>query len=101
METNLYKQNEHIQRYLLKDHYSFIGPVDENKFEDFVKLSNKISKKSYFGTIHNVLKDKEATEAALTILGITDRRIFVVVPNSQILFHSTLEEYCKQNNIAL
>ncbi|HCC94989.1 MAG TPA: hypothetical protein DEQ26_11835 [Flavobacteriaceae bacterium] len=101
MQSDIYTINDNLQLNLKENHYSFIGPKDESIFENFIKTANQLSNKALFGNVHNVLKDSEATEKALEILGITQKRIYVVIPHPQMIFHSTVEDYCKDYGITL
>lgn len=95
-------EEQNFQRYLLANHYSFIGPDNPNLFESFIQHSNLIAPNfGLGGTIHNVLSHKNTTITALEILPQnTQLRVYIIIPNSsQILFHSSIPEYCNQNNI--
>jgi len=96
-------EEQNFQPYLLPNHYTFIGPVNQNLFEDFFRRANLIAPVVAFSrSIHHVLSNKDAVRAALPFLPANSPlRVYVVIPteNSDALFHSSIEDYCEKFNV--
>lgn len=103
MNEELFEFEEKFQPFLLKNDYTFVGPIDENLMDVFTKAANRIAPGiSLLRSIHHALSNRNATRNALLLLPQDAQlRIFVVVSNGKrnIFIHSTLEEYCIRNNI--
>ncbi|SIS68781.1 hypothetical protein SAMN05421789_104217 [Kaistella chaponensis] len=99
---NLIEEQSKFEPYLKDTDYTFIGPVDQNLFEPFMKNANLIAPiKGYSRKIKDFMSDKSAVSTALALLPIgTELRIYVIIDKSEdILFHSTIEEYCERMKI--
>ncbi len=102
MLEELSDRQERFEPYLKNGHYSFIGPVDQNLFEPFMKTVNRFAPvKSFSRSIHDVLSNKQAVQKTLGMFPDTiELRIYVVQKSdSQILLHDTIEGYCEKNNV--
>ena len=102
MNEDIFELEEKFQPFLLKNDYTFIGPTDTNLMPDFMKVANKIAPTIVISRlIHHALSNKNAIKNAILTLPLnTELRIYVVVSNGhRNLIHSTIEEYCKRNNI--
>ena len=103
MNEELFKLEERFQPFLLRNDYTFVGPIDENLMKIFNKAANRIAPRvALLRSVHHVLSNRNATKNALLLLPQdTQLRIFVVLSNGKrnLFLHSTLEEYCRRNNI--
>jgi hypothetical protein len=95
---------ERLEPHLRPGIYSFIGPVNQNLFEPFMRTANNIAPVVAFSrSIHHVLSNKQAVQKALSILSANEPlRIYIVHSKYEdTLFHETVEEYCEAHNIDL
>jgi hypothetical protein len=102
MLEELLNEEQKFQPYLLKGHYTFIGPENQNLLGKFIEQANLLAPIIAISrTVHHALSHKNSTINALQVLPPkTKLRIYIVIPTtSPILFHSNIEEYCNQNNI--
>lgn len=93
---------ERLEPHLLPGYYSFIGPVNQNHFEPFMRTANNIAPVVAFSrSIHHVLSNKQAVQMALGIFSANEPLRLYVVQRGQgdILLHDTVEGYCEKNNI--
>lgn len=98
----LIEEQAKFEPYLKDTDYTFIGPVNQNLFEPFMKNANLIAPmKGFPRKIKDFLSNKDAILKAIALLPPqTELRIYVITDRSNdILFHSTIEEYCKRQNI--
>lgn len=91
-----------FQPYLLNQDYTFIGPDNGNLLEPFMQRANEIA--PVVGLIRetkHILGNQEATLKALSIFpDDTKLRVYIVNGKSDAyLLHSTIEDYCADNNI--
>lgn len=88
---------EKVQICLKKGEYTFIGPVDRESFESFIKNATTIAPAGR--TIHEGLSNKEViSKALLAVNSDLPLRIYVVnssAPN--FLSFDTIEGYCELN----
>lgn len=101
MNEEIFTQEEDFQPYLLENHYTFVGPVNDDLFEKFIKIVNEIAPPNVFHTIHNVLSNSKTTRKALDLFPPdTQLRIYVVSYRSNsLLIHSTINGYCEKFNV--
>jgi len=100
---NLTEEQSKFEPYLINTDYTFIGPVDQNLFEPFMKNVNLFAPmKGYHRKIKDFMSDKNAVNKALALLPVgTELRIYTIINKSEnILFHSTIEEYCETMKIS-
>ncbi|OXG03654.1 hypothetical protein BC749_11113 [Flavobacterium araucananum] len=102
MNEDVFALEEKFQPFLLKNNYTFVGPSDANLMPNFMEVVNKIAPTIAISRlIHHALSNKNAIKNAILTLPLnTELRIYVVVSNeTRNLIHSTIEEYCRRNNI--
>jgi hypothetical protein len=105
MLQELIELEDRFQPYLLNNDYTFIGPVDQQLLEPFMRRANNLAPViSMSRSLHDFLSDKDATRQALAVLPPgTPLRIFVVTytppPRDSFLLHSTIEGYCQEHHI--
>ena len=103
MLQELIELEARFQPYLKPGDYTFIGPVDQQLWQPFFKKANELATVvSVFQSMHDVMSDKDATRQALLFLPAdTPLRIFVVtqMEDDSFLGYSTIESYCRVNNI--
>lgn len=102
MLENLLKQEEEFQPYLLPKDYSFIGPVNQNLLEQFIKVASRFTPAiSITKSVHHVLSNKRAVRKVLNILPprIPIKIYAVTSTGRSLLVHSDIKTYCIQNNI--
>ena len=102
MLENLFKQEEEFQSYLLPKDYSFIGPVNQNLLEQFIKVASIFTPAiSITKSIHHVLSNKMAVRKALNFRpqGILVKIYAVTSTGRSLLVHADIKTYCIQNNI--
>ncbi|MBX9782877.1 MAG: hypothetical protein K2X48_06275 [Chitinophagaceae bacterium] len=71
-------------------------------FKPFFQTANNFAPVvSVLRSIHHVLSDRESVRKAISFLPAgTLLRVFVVTPaRGDVLLHSSIEGYCKKNNI--
>lgn len=93
---------ERFQPFLRENDYTFIGPVDMNLMENFIRTANMLVPVVGINrSVHHALSHRDATRAALNNLPQgSELRIFVVLNEAEdFLFHATIEEYCDRFNI--
>lgn len=97
-EEEAFKQEDDFQPYLLKNHYTFIGPENEDLFEDFYRTANKIAPPNPFSrSMHEVLSNKHVVKTAIKYLSKgTPLKVYVMIRqvNPDILIHASIEDYC-------
>lgn len=102
MLQQLLNTQARLEQHLLPGYYTFIGPVEQNLMQPFMRRANDIAPVVAFSrSIHDVLSNKQAIQRALEILPANEPlRIFVVQRHkSDVLLHDTIEGYCEKNNI--
>lgn len=98
----LIEEQAKFEPYLNDTDYTFIGPINQNLFESYMKNTNLIAPmKGFPRKIKDFLSNKDAILKAIALLPPqTELRIYVIIDKSNdILFHSTIEEYCERQNI--
>lgn len=100
MYDDIFTLEQKFQPYLLNNDYTFVGPVDEDLFDNFIQNANQINaSKEIFYTTNCTLSNTEVTRKALQMLpNDAPIRVYVIV-NTKILLHATIEKYCKRNSI--
>lgn len=100
MNDDIFTLEQKFQPYLLNNDYTFVGPVDEDLFNNFIQIAYRINAdQKVFYTTHCTLSNTEITRKALQMLpNNAPTRIYVIV-NTKLLLHATIEKYCKRNNI--
>ncbi|MBS1565312.1 MAG: hypothetical protein JST39_13040, partial [Bacteroidetes bacterium] len=102
MLQELIELEEQFQPHLLPGAYTFIGPSNPELFQPFMARANDLAPVvAMIREIRHFMGNKQATRAALTTLPqCTTLRIYVI-PNAhgQMLIHTTIEQYCNDNNI--
>lgn len=105
MELNeLIQLQDKLEQYLLPNYYSFIGPENQNLLSNFANRVNDMAPVVSFNRRPiDFLGNKNAVLLALPYLPVgTMLRIYVAnSAHDNFLFHSTIEEYCNNNNITL
>ncbi|WP_123962581.1 hypothetical protein [Chryseobacterium sp. 5_R23647] len=99
---NLIEEQSKFDSYLKNSDYTFIGPVNQNLFEPFFKNVNMIAPMRGFPRkIKDFMSNRDAVLKVLSQLPNEEElRIYVIIDRSDdILFHSTIEEYCERFNI--
>ena len=102
MNEDVFELEVRFQPYLLKNDYTFVGPLDQNLFQPFMKNANLIAPVVAFSrSIHHALSNKQATLQACRLLPQgTPLKVYVVVSNGHdMLMHADIEEYCRRNKI--
>jgi len=91
-----------FQPFLQNNDYTFIGPLDTNLMEGFMRTANMLAPVVGISrSIHDALSHQQSVRTALGSLPAnSELRIYVVVNRaSDFLIHATIEEYCERNNI--
>lgn len=101
MTQNVFELEDNFQQYLRKGDYTFVGPVNQNLLEDFIKAVNLVAPVVSFNrTIHDALSNREAVRLVLSQNPNLEKRIYAIInEDTQILIHATPEEYCERLNI--
>ncbi|MDQ6528251.1 hypothetical protein [Flavobacterium sp. LHD-85] len=96
----LFLEEDRFQKHLNDNHYTLIAPVDLNLFEPFIKTINEIAPSSFFGSIDDALKNREAVRIAIqNFPPQTEYKVYVIISMGGMMLHATLEEYCERHNI--
>jgi len=93
---------EQFQPYLQTGDYTFIGPADEQLFEEFIKTVTLIAPViTTSGSVHDALSNKMAVKHIITRLPkIKETRVYIMAGKGpEVLQHTTIEEYCLANDI--
>jgi hypothetical protein len=102
MNDQIFELEEKFQPFLLKNDYTFIGPIDIDLLQQFIMTTNRIAPKiAILCKVHQALSNKNSIRKAILTLPLnTELRVYVIISNGyRDLFHTTIEEYCKKNNI--
>lgn len=105
MLQELIALEEKFSPYLIKQDYTFIGPnINDPLFDPFIKEVNlKAPVKGWSRSIHDTLSHRESVRATLNQLPAGTALRLYIIPSPELsegmLMHSTIEEYCKRNNI--
>ena len=101
MEELINQQND-FRQYLRGNDYTFIGPVNQNLFEPFMRNVNILAPVVAFSrSIHHALSHEDSIlKSIATLPAGTPLRLYVIINESDdILIHSTIEEYCDRFGI--
>jgi len=104
MLEDLIKEEEEFQNYLADNYYTFIGPVDQNLMEEFLRTANELAPIQGFSRrLYHVLTHKPSVlHACHSLPRNTEFRIYVTeISDLPMLLHSTTEEYCKKHDIKI
>jgi hypothetical protein len=105
MLRDLIKQQEKLQPFLKRGDYTFIAPSNSDLFGEYIKLASRIAPVTSFNSsIHEALSNEESGRVALSNFPSgTPIRIYVINAGADdsFLMHSSIEDYCKDNNINL
>lgn len=102
MNEEVFELEQRFQPFLLRNDYTFVGPIDQNLFEPFMKNANLIAPVVAFSrSIHHALSNKQATLQACRLLPKnTALRVYVIISNDyDMLVHADIEEYCRRNKV--
>lgn len=92
--------DDDFQKHLQEDHYSFVGPVNPELFDQFVRTVNQIAPTGFLGTIHNALSNRIATRQALRYFPNAELRVYIMPSRDpSLLLYCTIPEYCRRMNI--
>ena len=93
---------DRFQPFLQNNDYTFIGPVDAELMDGFMKNVNMLAPVvSSSRTIHHALSHQQSVRSSLPSLPAnTPLRIYVVIrENDVFLIHATIEDYCERFGI--
>lgn len=102
MFKELIQIQDRFQPLLRDQDYSFIGPEDQGLLEAFMRRANELAPVVDISReLRHFLDNKETAIQALDVLPAdTKLRIYVVSGRvDEMLFHHTIENYCKEHNI--
>lgn len=98
----LIKEQANFETNLKNTDYTFIGPENQSLLESFMKNVNLFAPmKGFPRKLKDFLENKDAILKAISLLPHdTALRIYVVFDKQDnILFHSTIKEYCERLKI--
>lgn len=95
---------ERFRPYLKDNDYTFIGPVDDMLFPDFIRAVAQFAKGSVFGhSLHKALNDRNAINKALQLVPLgSELDIYVVARgknDNNVLSHTTIDDYCSKYSL--
>lgn len=102
MNNDVFTLEQKFQPYLLNNDYTFVGPVDVDVFDSFIKIAHKINaiKKPLY-TTNCTLSNTKITRKALQLLPTNAPiRVYVSI-NTKIVLHSESKKTANETTLNL